>query len=275
MMSAPGTRRREPIFTMPGVVAGAIAVLIGIHALRGLLSDLTDLGLVVDFGFVPAQWSIGFGFASPEEVVSAASVGSGDAAALREAFARYVTEQGGLKLWSGLTYALLHGSWMHVVLNSVWLAAFATPVARRVGPARTAALAAACAVGGALAHWITHPLGAEPMIGASAIVSGLMAAAATFAFHRSGSPHGPAPEGRGLARIGSAIGRILRNRTALLFLASWFVINLVFGLVAAPLGVADASIAWEAHLGGLLAGLVLFPLLDPDRPPWHDWANGA
>jgi len=260
---------------MPAVAVGAIAVLIGIHALRGLLSELTDLGLVVDFGFVPAQWSIGFGFSSPEEVVSAAGAGSGDAAALREAFARYVTEQGSLRPWTGLSYALLHGSWMHVVLNSVWLAAFSTPVARRIGTARIAVLAGACALGGALAHWLTHPLGAEPMIGASAVVSGLMGAAATFAFDRSGSPYGPAPEGRGPARIVSAIRRILQNRTALMFLGSWFVVNLVFGLVAGPLGVVDASIAWEAHVGGLLAGLVLFPLLDPDRPPWHDWANDA
>ena len=260
---------------MPGLVVGALAVLIGIHALRGLLPELTDLGLVVDFGFVPAQWSTGLGFASTDEVVSAAGTGTDDATALRAAFARYVTEQGSLRPWSSLTYALLHGSWMHVVLNSVWLAAFATPVARRIKPARMAVLAAGCALGGALAHWATHPLGAEPMIGASAVVSGLMGAAATFAFDRSGSPYGPAPEGRGLARIVSAIRRMLRNRTALMFLGSWFVINLVFGLVAGPLGVMDASIAWEAHVGGLLAGLVLFPLLDPDRPPWHDWANDA
>lgn len=258
---------------MPGLVVGAIAVLIGIHVVRGLLSELTDLGVVVDFGFVPAQWSTAFGFASTEDVVSAAGADAGDATALRQAFARYVTEQGSLRPWSGLTYALLHGSWMHVVLNSVWLAAFATPVARRTGPARMALLAAGCAFGGALAHWVTHPLGAEPMIGASAVVSGLMGAAATFAFDPAGSSY--APHGRGMARIANAIRRILQNRTALMFLGSWFVVNLVFGLAAGPLGVTDASIAWEAHVGGLLAGLVLFPLLDPVRPPWHDWANDA
>jgi membrane associated rhomboid family serine protease len=136
-------------------------------------------------------------------------------------------------------------------------------------------LSAASALGGALAHWAAHPLGVEPMIGASAVVSGLMAAAATFVFDRSGASYGPSPKGRGLARIGSATRRILRNRTALMFLGSWFVINLVFGLIATPLGVTDASIGWEAHLGGLLAGLLVFPLLDPDRPPWHDWANDA
>lgn len=274
-MSASPTPGREPIFNMPGLVAGAVAVLIGIHALRGLLSNLTDLELIVDFGFVPAQWSVGLGFASGEEVVASATAGDDDAAALRGAFARFLTDQGSLRPWSGLTYALLHGSWMHVLMNCVWLAAFATPVVRRCGPARALMLAAAAALGGTLAHWLAHPLGAEPMIGASAIVSGLMAAAATFAFDKGGSSYGARPNGRGFARIVSAVGRLARNRTALLFLGSWFVINLVFGLLAAPLGVTDASIAWEAHLGGLLAGLVLFPLLDPDRPPWHDWANDA
>jgi membrane associated rhomboid family serine protease len=36
----------------------------------------------------------------------------------------------------------------------------------------------------------------------------------------------------------------------------------VFAFVQ-PFGISDASIAWEAHLGGFLAGLVLFPLIDP------------
>ena len=275
MISAPHTRPREPIFTMPGLVVGAIGVLIAVHALRGLLSELTNLGLVVDFGFVPAHWSIGLGRASADDAVSAATTGTDAAAELRGAFARFIAEQGSLRPWTGLTYALLHGSWMHVVLNCVWLAAFATPIVRRAGPGRSLLLSAASALGGALAHWAAHPLGVEPMIGASAVVSGLMAAAATFVFDRSGASYGPSPKGRGLARIGSATRRILRNRTALMFLGSWFVINLVFGLVATPLGVTDASIAWEAHVGGLLAGLVVFPLLDPDRPPWHDWANDA
>jgi len=60
-------------------------------------------------------------------------------------------------------------------------------------------------------------------------------------------------------------GDLLRNRTAALFLGVWFGTNLLFGLLARPLGVTDASIAWEAHIGGFLVGLFLFPLLEP-RP---------
>jgi membrane associated rhomboid family serine protease len=36
-------------------------------------------------------------------------------------------------------------------------------------------------------------------------------------------------------------------------------------VAAAPLGIVDASIAWEAHIGGFVVGLLLFPLLDPHR----------
>jgi membrane associated rhomboid family serine protease len=55
---------------------------------------------------------------------------------------------------------------------------------------------------------------------------------------------------------------MLRNRQVLIFLGIWFAANYVFAFVQ-PLGLMDASIAWEAHIGGFLAGLVVFPLLDP------------
>jgi membrane associated rhomboid family serine protease len=46
----------------------------------------------------------------------------------------------------------------------------------------------------------------------------------------------------------------------------WLGINYLSSLIAEPLGVTDASIAWEAHVGGFLAGLLLFPLVDPLPP---------
>jgi membrane associated rhomboid family serine protease len=104
----------------------------------------------------------------------------------------------------------------------------------------------------------------SPLIGASAGVSALMAAAARFVFmpaygrfwNRSDLV-GPAPV--------QSIAELLRNRRAALFLAIWFATNLLFGLLATPLGVVEASIAWEAHLGGFIAGFLLFPWLDPHR----------
>jgi len=48
----------------------------------------------------------------------------------------------------------------------------------------------------------------------------------------------------------------------------WFGLNLLFGLGSVSLVTGDnQSVAWEAHLGGFLAGLLLFSLFDPARPP--------
>jgi membrane associated rhomboid family serine protease len=276
MISAKSVSRREPIFTMPGLVLGAILVLIAIHAGRMLLSDVSNVSIMFDFGFVPAQWSVALNAVSIDDVVSAAGLDGGELAELRSAIAHYVLEQTPLRPWSPLTYALLHGSWMHVGLNCVWLAAFATPIVRRCGTARSLVLSVATAFGGALAHWLTHPLGVQPMIGASAIVSGLMGAAATFVFERAPEPDQvQSGRGGGAMRIWAGLQRIARNRTALMFLGSWFVMNLAFGVLATPLGIADAGIAWEAHLGGLVLGLILFPLLDPGPRDWRDWPRGA
>lgn len=55
---------------------------------------------------------------------------------------------------------------------------------------------------------------------------------------------------------------VLRDRRVIGFVAVWFVINLAFGL-GAPVGAETGTIAWQAHIGGFLAGLLLFPLFDP------------
>lgn len=252
---------REPAINMPALLTGTIVVLLAIHAVRGWLDDTTDMRLLLDYAFLPARWSTAFGLADAEAVVRAAreSVDDPAMAAARQALAVYVLEETTLSPWSIVTYGFLHGSWMHVILNCVWLAAFGTPVVRRFGTGRSLFLAAATALGGSLAFWLVHPLSVQIVIGASGIVSGFMGAASVFVF---GPPEHPyRPPLRGFAAL-AALGR---NGRALLFLLVWFAINLVVGLLGAPLGLADGGIAWEAHIGGLLAGLLAFPLLDPVR----------
>jgi membrane associated rhomboid family serine protease len=262
-MHLPQIARREPAINLPAPLLGAIAALVGIHAARSFLSEVTDLGVAIDYGFLPGRWSLAFGLATLDDLVRTASSGLTDprSAALMSAFAEYVATQPGPHAWSFLTYAALHGSWPHVLLNCVWLAAFGAPVLRRLGGARMTVLAVATALGGAAAYWLANRWSVQPMIGASAVVSGFMGAAALFAFDGLGGEG----RGRGGARALGLAG-LFRNRTAMLFLGSWFAINLLLGLAAGPLGLVEGGIAWEAHLGGLLTGLLLFPLLDRERP---------
>lgn len=270
MRQSDGGARREPAINMPTSLLVAIAVLFAVHAVRSWLDDEIAVRLLAELAFIPASWTVTFGYGTIEEVVAAIAREAADpqTVPLRVAWARFALEDAGPRPWTWLSYAVLHGSWAHVALNAVWLAAFGTPLVRRAGLERWLLLALAAALAGALAQWLADPLSAQPVIGASAIVSGFMAAAATFAF---ASPRG-APAWSAEPPSRRADWSFLRNRTALAFLGVWLLLNLLFGLVAVPLGLAEgAGIAWQAHMGGFVVGL-LFPLLDPGprfEPPRH------
>jgi membrane associated rhomboid family serine protease len=253
---------REPIFNLPATIALSIMALIAIHALRLLLSDETDFELIIDWAVIPARWSVAFGAVQAEDVIAALK-GSFPEEALSplQALAQYVLRDDDSRPWTALSYALLHGSWTHVLINSVWLAAFGTPILRRCGGIRFFALAAASALGGAVLYAFMNPMQILPMIGASAAISGMMAAVSWFMF----APADWLPEGRltqAHEKPRERLSDIIRNRQVLIFLAVWFGANYVFAFVQ-PIGVTDASIAWEAHIGGFLVGLALFPLIDP------------
>ena len=47
------------------------------------------------------------------------------------------------------------------------------------------------------------------------------------------------------------------------FLAVWFGVNIIFGVGSIAIGAEGGSVAWQAHIGGFFAGLVLFSLFDP------------
>jgi membrane associated rhomboid family serine protease len=255
-------RTREPILNLPAVITLCLLALVGIHAARLLLSDESDFTLIIDWSVIPARWSVAFGGAQADEVMTSLREGvPEDTLTPLMALAQYVlgSEEG--RPLTALTYAFLHGSWAHVLINSVWLAAFGTPIVRRCGAGRFFVLLALSAVGGAVLYAAMNPLQVLPMIGASGAVSGLMAAAAWFMFapaswHWEGrltQPH---------ERPRETPAHMIRNRQVLIFLGIWFATNYVFAFVQ-PLGLMDASIAWEAHIGGFVVGLLVFPLLDP------------
>jgi membrane associated rhomboid family serine protease len=75
---------------------------------------------------------------------------------------------------------------MHFGVNAVWLLAFGSAVARRFGAMRFLAFFAVTAAAGAAMHLLTNSGSQAPMIGASASISGAMAAAMRFAFQRGG-----------------------------------------------------------------------------------------
>src|SRR5262245_10393997 len=180
---------------------------------------------------------------------------------------RWLPAWWGPQLWTFVSYGFFHANFSHLFFNLVWLMAFGPPIARRFGPWRFLVFCAATAAGGAVAHLVTHLGELAPMIGASAAISGAMAAAMRFVFQQGG-PLGML--GRGEEESyhvpAAPLSAMLRDPRVLAFLAVWFGVNLIFGIGAVAMPGSEGTVAWEAHVGGFLAGLLGFSLFDPVRP---------
>ena len=256
--------KRQPVFNLPGVILALLAAFAAVQVARDFVSPETDAWLITTFGFIPARFSRHF---APDGLAD--SLVQQIASGVPESRLRFFLGEGGWPWWSPATYAFLHGDWIHLGLNGLWLAAFGSAVARRFGPLRFAALFLFSGIAGAAAFLLVHPFGLEPVVGASAAISGAVAAAMRFAFE-PGAPLGPA---RTLSVTSESayflpalpLGRVFRDGRALTFLLTWFGCNILFGAFARPLGIGDVSVAWEAHIGGLLAGLLAFSAFDPQR----------
>ena len=229
------------MFRMPPVIVALAAALALVHVARLALDERSDLLVLLWLAFVPARYD----GAMPVDL----------------------SLPGGLPadIWTFVSYAFLHADLLHLLVNMVWLLAFGSPVAWRFGTVRFLALFAVTAAG-ALVHLLTHAGEFAPLVGASAAISGAMAAALRFAFEAGGPLGVLRDRGPEAYRVPAApLLRALRNPQVLIFLIVWFALNLVFGASSLP-GYGDGAVAWQAHFGGFFAGLLLFPLFDPVRP---------
>ncbi len=255
---------REPMFNLPGVIVLSILALAGVHLVREYGFDAeTDAEFLRWLAFVPGRLLFAF---NPDAVAAELTRLAGEGAADRLAIGQFFLADGRAHTWTLFTYAILHADWTHLGMNCLWLAAFGSPVAARFGAARFLSFLLVTAIAGAGMHFLTHMSDLTPVIGASASVSGAMAAAVRFIF-QPGAPLGPGYYGRlppELAVRQPALGLrgALRDPRVLQFTLLWFAVNLIIGLVAVPLGITETTVAWEAHVGGFVAGFVLFRFFD-------------
>jgi membrane associated rhomboid family serine protease len=235
---------REPILNVPAVVVVLLALLGLVHgALAFLLTTEQVNYLLLMFAFIPARYSAA--------ALSGVTLPGGSAA----------------DLWTFVTYALIHADLSHLIFNAVWFLAFGTPVARRFGTARFLAFLAVTASAGAAVHLATHFGEKQLMVGASAAISGTMAAAMRFAFVRGG-PLGLFGNREDAYRVPAVpLMAGLRDPRVLAFLLVWFGVNILFGLGSFAMPGAQQVVAWQAHIGGFLVGLLAFAAFDPVPMP--------
>ncbi|MBZ9974435.1 rhomboid family intramembrane serine protease [Mesorhizobium sp. B2-3-14] len=218
---------REPVFNLPPIVLAVIGICAVVYLLQQYaLNDAQQMTLLYDGAFIPVLYTGRYGF---------------DWFLFTRPF----------------TYAFMHGGFAHIAINMVWLAAFGSPLANRLGALRFALFFAATGLASVALFWAMHPYGEAPLVGASGAISGMMGAAARFGFRTDRSAGKAAFAGPVLP-----VGVVLRSRGVVIFLAMWMIINLATGLLGFAPGV-DGQVAWEAHIGGFVAGF--FGLR------WFDW----
>jgi len=242
--------KREPLFNIPPVVIALLAVLALVHVVRTLLlSDDQNVEFLLTFAFIPARYDASV---LPSELPGGF----------------------GAEVWTFVTYSLIHADWTHYGVNAIWLLPFGSALARRFGTARFLAFFAVTAIAGAAMHLATNAGSPYPVIGASASISGMMAAAMRFAFQRGGPLNMMRGEAQDYHVPAIPLMGVLSDARVLIFLGVWFAINILFGVGSLPITGSDQPVAWQAHIGGFLAGLLLFSWFDrpgnnapPDAPP--------
>jgi rhomboid family protein len=144
-----------------------------------------------------------------------------------------------------ITSMFLHGGFLHLAGNMLYLWIFGNNVEDAMGHGRFFVFYALCGIAAALAQALPDPASTVPMIGASGAISGVLGAYVLLY-----------PHARVL--VGIPLGLILATVTlkAVWVLGLWFAMQLVSSLLAGGQG----GVAWHAHLGGFIAGLLLVPL---------------
>lgn len=165
------------------------------------------------------------------------------------------------------TYGLLHGDWMHLGVNALWLVTFGAPVARRLGTNRFLVLLVAGTVAGAATHMLVAWGSTAPLVGASAGISAIMGGAARFVFdpRDQGMFHAVRNPDLVRGRPIQPLKDVWSNPTVLMFCGMLLVSNLMFGAVSFPGVGENSSVAWQAHIGGFALGFFGFPLIDRAR----------
>ena len=143
------------------------------------------------------------------------------------------------------TSMFLHGGWMHLLGNMLYIWIFADNVEAKFGHGRFLAFYALCGVGAALAQAIPDPQSQIPMIGASGAISGVLGAYLLLF-----------PGARVLVLI--PLGPFMRmtRLPALVVLGLWFALQLFSEIFSG----AGAGVAFRAHIGGFMTGLLLMPV---------------
>jgi membrane associated rhomboid family serine protease len=146
-----------------------------------------------------------------------------------------------------ITSLFMHGGWLHLVGNMLYLWIFGDNVEDKLGHIRFLVFYLLCGIAASALHIFLEPTSNVPTIGASGAISGILGAYILMF-----------PRARVLTLIPIFIFIQIAELPAYVILGLWFVLQFFNGMLS--LGYANAGmggVAWWAHIGGFIAGLLL------------------
>jgi len=161
--------------------------------------------------------------------------------------------------WDLVTSMFLHGGWLHLIGNMLYLYIFGDNVEDRLGHVRYLVFYLLCGMAAGAAQAITSPNSNLPMVGASGAIAGV--SGAYFLFY---------PTARVVTLVPIFFFLQVIEIPAVVFLLIWFVWQFLSGV--ATIGSRTGGVAFWAHVGGFLTGMALGPTLRSRRPPPSQWA---
>ena len=170
----------------------------------------------------------------------------------------YGVVPGDFRWLSVLTSMFLHGGWLHVLGNMLYLWIFGDNVEDRLGHVGYLLFYLFCGAAAAMGQALTQPYSTVPMIGASGAIAGVMGA--YFVFY---------PHSRVLTAIFLFFFFDLVEIPAIFFLGIWFLMQFFSGIGSLGADEAAAGVAFWAHVVGFIVGALgaaAYRGLEPARP---------
>ena len=217
-------RDDNPTELRPYVTVAIIVACTLVFLYQATLPEAAGQHFIFEYGFIPALF---FGHAGP--------------AGWRPSVPAEATL---------LTSMFLHGGWMHLIGNMLYLWIFGNNVEDALGHVRFVFFYLACGLAAAFAQGFADPAAALPMVGASGAIAGVLGAYLLLY-----------PRAQVLVLIPLGFFTQLMRIPALFVLGFWFLLQFVQQALSSAAGGAQGGVAYMAHIGGFIAGAVLILFL--------------
>lgn len=217
----------------PGGLPIVNLVFIAVNVLVFVLLQLPSEAFTMGFSAIPREITQGIDLVGPQQI----ALPDGQRVVIEEA-------PGPSPIWLTLfTSMFMHGGWLHLGGNMLFLFVFGDNVERYLASLKYIVFYVICGIAAAYAQILTDPESVIPTLGASGAISGVLAAYLVF-FPRN--------------RVRVLVGmRFVTEVPALMMIGLWAVIQLVSGVGSITVSEQTGGVAYWAHIGGFVAGLVL------------------